>query len=69
MIKKIANWIKGIIFNYYDNCYTDKEYEGMATRGCCGGIVGGTSATNYLSETCVSCPYLVLSCKGKESEL
>lgn len=65
MIKKIAKWIRDFIFNYYDNCYTDMEYEGHASMGCCGGVVGGTSATNYLSETCVSCPYLVLGCEKK----
>ena len=32
----------------------------IASMGCCRGVVGGTSATDYLSEMCISCPYLVL---------
>lgn len=44
----------------YDKCYSDMEYEGYAAMGCCGGLTGGTKSTDYLSETCVSCPYLVL---------
>lgn len=35
----------------YDNCYSAMEYEGHASMGCCGKC-GGTSATEYLSETC-----------------
>ena len=36
------------------------EYEGHAAMGCCGGIVGGTKATEYLSESCIDCPYFVM---------
>ena len=60
LLEKIGKFIRNIIFNYYDCCYTDMEYRGIAAMGCCCGLVGGTSATEYLSETCVSCPYLVL---------
>lgn len=49
------------IFNPYDSCYTEQEHIGYATMGMCSGYVGGTQATGYLSEQCVSCPYLVLS--------
>lgn len=49
------------IFNPYDSCYTEQEYIGNAIMGMCSGYVGGTQATGYLSEQCVSCPYLVLS--------
>lgn len=52
----------------YDKCYTKMEYRGYAAMNCCGGLVGGTSATEYLSETCVDCPYLVLGCDRKEKK-
>lgn len=51
----------------YDKCYSDKERQGYAAMGCCGGMVGGTRATEYLSESCIDCPYLILS-KNKEAE-
>lgn len=36
------------------------EYEGKAAMGCRGGIAGGSKSTDYLSEICCDCPYLVL---------
>lgn len=61
ILKRIKDFIGGFFPpTYYRFCYTDREYEGMAAMGCCHGLVGGTGATEYLSETCVSCPYLVL---------
>lgn len=61
LIKKISNIIhKFIEHNYYDYCYTDREYEGIATMGCCSGMVGGTKSTEYLSESCIDCPYFVM---------
>ena len=50
-----------IFFLDYDKCYSEREADGYAIFGCCGGMVGGTKQTNYLSEICVGCPYLVLS--------
>lgn len=44
----------------YDKCYSERENEGHAIFQCCAGMVGGTKSTNYLSETCIECPYLVL---------
>ena len=52
----------------YEKCYSDMEYEGYVSMGCCGGLTGGTKATDYLSETFCSCPHLVLDCK-EESKL
>ena len=54
----------------YEKCYSDMEYEGYASMGCCGGITGGIKSTDYLSETCCSCPHLVLGCDQirKENE-
>lgn len=44
----------------YDRCYSEMEYTGHASQNCCRGLAGGTINTYYLSETCVSCPYLKL---------
>ena len=52
----------------YEKCYSDMEYEGYASMGCCGGLTGGTKATDYLSETCCSCPHLVLGCNPIRKE-
>ena len=54
----------------YDKCYKDMEWEGYASINCCGGKCGGTKSTYYLSETCISCPYLVLGydCIRKENK-
>ena len=52
----------------YEKCYSDGEYEGYASMGCCGGLTGGTKATDYLSETCCSCPHLVLGCNPIRKE-
>ena len=54
-----------LIITDYDKCYSDMEREGYAVFECCGGLTGGTKSTDYLSETCVSCPYLVLGCNPK----
>ena len=61
LLEKIGKWIRNRLFDDYDCCYTDMEYRGIAAMNCCCGMVGGTSATEYLSETCVSCPYLVMT--------
>lgn len=54
----------------YDKCYSDMEWTGYASMKCCGGKCGGTKSTYYLSETCISCPYLVLGydCIRKDKE-
>ena len=61
LLQKIGKQIRNLIFNYYDYCYTDMEYKGIASMNCCCGVVGGTSSTGYLSEECISCPYLVIT--------
>lgn len=35
---------------------------------CCGGLTGGDRSTNYLSETCIGCQYLVLVNDKKEEK-
>ena len=52
----------------YEKCYSDREYEGNASMGCCVGLTGGTKATDYLSEMCCSCPHLVLGCNPIRKE-
>lgn len=52
----------------YEKCYSNREHEGYASMGCCGGITGGTKATDYLSVTCCSCPHLVLGCNPIRKE-
>ena len=54
----IAVIVWGITPNY-DKCYSDREREGYASMGCCGGLTGGTKATDYLSEMCIGCPHYV----------
>lgn len=54
----------------YDSCYAKQVYNGRAYKYSCKGLFGGSSATNYLQESCVECPYLVLpaeirECSGK----
>lgn len=48
------------IFGSYETCYTEQEHQGNGTMGLCGGLVGGTYATGYLSEKCIGCPHLRL---------
>ena len=40
-----------------ESCYDQECKRGNAKDGKCGGVVGGTTATNYLSESCCDCPY------------
>lgn len=44
--------------SYQNRCYNDMEQRGSAYRGRCNGHCGGSSATGYLSETCIGCKYL-----------
>lgn len=61
MIEKIKNQLMKIKDQWsYGSCYNNQELLGHAIFGNCGGLVGGTSATNYLSENCIGCPYLYL---------
>lgn len=40
-------------------CYDRMEADGIASMGRCCGVVGGTRATDYLSEMCIGCPHWV----------
>lgn len=59
MLEKIGKWIRRHIFNTYECCYTDREYEGIAVMGCCSGLVGGDKNTDNLQYMCINCPYFV----------
>ena len=58
MLKNILSKIK--YFLSKESCYTEMERRGIASMGCCCGVVGGTSSTNYLSESCCDCKYFTL---------
>ena len=55
--------IKNIISKIKNPFSKNSCYERMKARGYieedekCYGMVGGTRATNYLSEECISCPH------------
>lgn len=58
MIEKIKSMILRFKWWWsYESCYVAREDEGYAVFGMCGGTVGGTRNTGYLSEECISCPY------------
>ena len=50
----------------YDKCYKRMKDEGIAAHSCCCGSFGGDKHTNYLSYSCMRCPYLVLVRKEKK---
>ncbi|MBO5319017.1 MAG: hypothetical protein J6B01_04925 [Ruminococcus sp.] len=60
-----AIFLVWVLNSEYDKCYSRMEYSGYAAMGSCGRLVGGTPSTEYLSESCIGCPYLVLECKKK----
>lgn len=46
-----------------------KCYDQYGSRdNICYGIVGGTKATNYLSEMCIDCPYFVMPLESDGGE-
>ena len=64
-------WVRKLIekIKYHTShewCYDRMEAEGYAVMGCCGGLVGGTRATDYLNERCCDCPHLVLGAMPHE---
>ena len=55
-IKNILNKIKKTFFK--DSCYERMKSIGYIEEDDkCYGMVGGTRATNYISEKCIDCPY------------
>lgn len=43
--------------SYYDKCYEDMKNRGDTVFGTCCGQSGGDKYTDYLSYSCVNCPY------------
>lgn len=43
--------------SYYDKCYEDMENRCEAISGTCWGQSGGDKYTDYLSYSCIDCPY------------
>lgn len=50
----------------YERCYCQMEKNGAATLGVCSGMMGGDKETEYLSYSCIDCPYFVKTIDGKE---
>lgn len=68
MFEKIFSKLKNIFFNLnkinftkikYDFCYSDMEYDGIASMGLCKGSLGTNTKINYVYDTCIKCPYFV----------
>ena len=58
MFEKIKAMIQRFkLWHSYESCYTAREDEEYAVFEMCGGTVGGTRNTGYLSEECIDCPY------------
>ena len=60
----MVEWLKKLIAKIkyhlsHEWCYDRMEADGVASFGCCCGVVGGTRATDYLSEMCCDCPHWV----------
>lgn len=67
MIKQIKNFIVALFTPInYDDCYKEMERQGYISLKGCGGVVGGTINTGFLSEICIGCPYLTLNDKEDE---
>lgn len=49
-------------------CYEQELERGNAKDGKCGGVVGGTRATGYLSESCIDCKYFSFQFKKEGVE-
>lgn len=43
--------------SYYDKCYEDMKNRGDTIFGTCCGQSGGDKYTDYLSYSCIDCPY------------
>lgn len=56
------------LVSYYDRCYSDKEYEGYAAMGMCGGIYGYGDEGESISDDCIDCPYFIGEYSIKEEE-
>lgn len=55
-LRRILSKIRYFFSN--QSCYDEMVKRGYAKDESCGGVVGGTAATGYLSESCCDCEYL-----------
>ena len=61
MFETLKDFVKSFSkFWSKDTCYMEMEKQGIAKNQKCCGLVGGDRYTDYLSYTCVDCPYLEL---------
>ena len=61
MLKKLISFLSKIfILDEFEKCYNRMEDRGIAVFGCCCGVTGGDKNTEYLSESCIGCPFLVI---------
>ena len=58
MFKKFVKFLRWCLMNRYARCYHNMEDHGYAADEHCEGLFGGTEATDYVREDCLSCPYL-----------
>ena len=56
-LRKLSERIKYHLSHEW--CYDRMEEDGVATMGCCCGVVGSSKETDYLSEMCLDCPHWV----------
>lgn len=56
---------RAFFMSYYDKCYAEMESRGVSVFGSCYGQMGGGYETNYLSYSCIDCPYFVETIDGK----
>lgn len=59
IVLSIVCILLSIFLDYNDKCYNQMESEGRASFGICGGVAGGDKSTEYLSYSCIDCPYYV----------
>ena len=50
------------MYKHYDQCYAERETEGIAVFGMCGGLYGDDNHTE-LQYKCIDCPYNVTNNK------
>lgn len=55
--------------SYYDKCYKDMENRDAAVFGTCQGQSGSDKQTDYLSYSCIDCPYFNKSFEYKEKDI
>lgn len=61
MLHKIKEFLKNIKYKLSkESCYDEMVGHGCARLGQCDGLSGGDRLSDYLSYSCIGCPYLEL---------